>query len=386
MATDRGKYIVVEDWMFDLCNAKGERLTDTALHLYALIYAFTKHGAGCYIADREYAAKRLRVSRSSIKNAFKLLVESGLIRDEENLPMGSTSQRKWVVTEESCEGKHERKGSQTNLNHEHCRVIKTPDETGQKQANKTSGSIFGCEEFSGSNIGFDEGQILTSTRTKSNPENYPSLQMEDSLPVPHTENKSNSKPSNHPSNLPYPQSGEDGVDFDPEVIKLMDLSLNPRAGYDEVYAAYLQAIQKGYSPDCILRGYQKYITRYKSDNTTPRYAMRLDKYLKDATGLSFDIPLPKKRQNLAKPPYQETKSIADYLAERYPDYKALGHEHVQLSVDLLREKTGKAISTERQRELEVQIEKVKTDMSRFQEEHEDEYKEFLSVEGGQHAR
>lgn len=92
-----GCSLILEDWMFDLKDSKGKRLTDTALHLYALIYGFSKHRAGIYFGTSSYTQARLRASLSAIKSAFRLLKDAGLIANVESQAEFGGQRRGWSV-------------------------------------------------------------------------------------------------------------------------------------------------------------------------------------------------------------------------------------------------------------------------------------------------
>lgn len=75
--------ILLEDWMFELSLDNSRKLTDTELHVYAVLYQFSKHSAGAFCGSRQYLAERLRVSLTSINNAFTHLSQGGLIKEIE---------------------------------------------------------------------------------------------------------------------------------------------------------------------------------------------------------------------------------------------------------------------------------------------------------------
>lgn len=67
-------YIILEDWMFDLVDLQTKKeLSAIPLHVYALVYGFSKHNAGMFIGSREYIAKRLHISLASCYRALEVL-------------------------------------------------------------------------------------------------------------------------------------------------------------------------------------------------------------------------------------------------------------------------------------------------------------------------
>ncbi len=53
----------------------------------------------------------------------------------------------------------------------------------------------------------------------------------------------------------------------------MGASINRRASFEEVAAAYARALARGYSPESIEEGYRRYTARYRRDNPeTTQYA------------------------------------------------------------------------------------------------------------------
>ncbi|KXB52053.1 hypothetical protein HMPREF3190_00952, partial [Umbribacter vaginalis] len=77
-------YIILEDWMFDLVDLQTKKeLSAIPLHVYALVYGFSKHNAGMFIGSREYIAKRLHISLASCYRALEVLQKNDYVRINE---------------------------------------------------------------------------------------------------------------------------------------------------------------------------------------------------------------------------------------------------------------------------------------------------------------
>lgn len=405
MRGDKGKNLIIEDWMFDLDDRDGKRLTDTALHLYALIYGFSKHGAGEFFGSREYIASRLRISPSSVKNAFKQLTTSGLIRDVSNAPQGSTLDRKWVVTEESQKNKPIRSGSslvdftpekppvasRTNLVHEPFSHTIIPVQSTQNEGNNISGTNFTHEEISQPKSTFAHGQDLPDSQTKSNSELSPKSQLGTQGIVAETKDNTKFNTSIHPFVYSSSDSGAVRLDYVQDIKELISKSPNKRAGNHEVVKAYDEAIAKGYTPERIAAAYERYIATYKQSYSTPQYIMRLDKFLRDSSGLSFYAPKPKQHAKAISHEKENaqslhTQTLREYLCENDSEYEQLVRAYRDTTFEKLRETKGMSKPSKRSIELQQKIDDIKERMALREEASGGEYSDYLELLGEQHVR
>lgn len=312
-----GCSLILEDWMFDLKDSKGKRLTDTALHLYALIYGFSKHRAGIYFGTSSYTQARLRASLSAIKSAFRLLKDAGLIANVESQAEFGGQRRGWSVLPLNDDKRRTSVGGQN--------LTPLEPDSGETDA-ATSGSITPssenpqvsdtdvedqspiCTQYNhddddnrtpvggqnltpcGRNLA-PEGQNLTSEGSESDPsfDSFSQVAKENSTP----ETKGNPKPNRkdeYKDPLPYSNaSSEDGASEEAYdgARRLMAESLNRTTPLPRVASCIEQCFAKGYAIDDILSGYRAYIAAYKAEHDTPRYVMRLDTFLTSPKGLAF---------------------------------------------------------------------------------------------------
>ena len=312
-----GCSLILEDWMFDLKDSKGKRLTDTALHLYALIYGFSKHRAGIYFGTSSYTQARLRASLSAIKSAFRLLKDAGLIANVESQAEFGGQRRGWSVLPLNDDKRRTSVGGQN--------LTPLEPDSGETDA-ATSGSITPssenpqvsdtdvedqspiCTQYNhddddnrtpvggqnltpcGRNLA-PEGQNLTSEGSESDPsfESCSQVAKENSTP----ETKGNPTPNRkdeYKDPLPYSNaSSEDGASEEAYdgARRLMAESLNRTTPLPRVASCIEQCFAKGYAIDDILSGYRAYIAAYKAEHDTPRYVMRLDTFLTSPKGLAL---------------------------------------------------------------------------------------------------
>lgn len=403
----RGNTLLIEDWMFDLTYDNGKRITDTELHVYALIYGFSKHGAGCMWGERDkntgkdigpirYAAKRLRASTSTVKLAFRNLCAGDFIKEIDPKPSGSTETRKWAVTAKSQANKPmvnpPKKGSGLKSGTEHFDPSIMPDQMPQIINDNRSGLNFNPEghistDFSDSS-GLDfnpvAGQFLTSSGTNSIPEQEVKYQYGQCKNTSQTK-QNTSKSSSLPSPITTPTNGIEGVDqdfYDECINQLMDESLNKNAKFEEVKQAYLLAIAKGYSPKQIFNAYTKrYIPRERDKNpTTTRFAMRLDKYLTDSRGLRWDAPEPKRTQLQQSAKDVQPQTAHQYFLETSNDYKALIRKREQLYIELCKAQTNHSVcAAKRVDELNQSIETLNCEIESYLQDNYSTYRSFIGL-------
>jgi len=76
-------YVVINDWMVDSLGLKGPRLI-----AYAVIYGFTKNGAGLFVGSIEYIMRWTGMSRRSAYRIVSDLIDDGLIEKGEIVSSG----------------------------------------------------------------------------------------------------------------------------------------------------------------------------------------------------------------------------------------------------------------------------------------------------------
>jgi predicted transcriptional regulator len=117
---------------------------------------------------------------------------------------------------------------------------------------------------------------------------------------------------------------------------LMLRSLNRNLDPDEVKAAYLSALARGYAPPWIAEAYEAYIERYRLEHPeTTRWAMRLVNWLSErGDGIDYDMAKVKRRKERLRPtatvtektPVERREEAYARLAEADPAFREIRRE------------------------------------------------------------
>ena len=326
-------------------NGLGLKLGSIELCLYARIYGFSRKGAGIYYETQEAAARAFEVSARQIQRCIKSLSEAGLIIEVGRYKLGnSRDARRWRVSQEAIES-----------------AISAYDEISPRSPDKMS-HVASPDTMS-------HGQSPTC-RT-------PSPDILSCDPKPHTTvshpdrgRRTNIQQSSMKRTPAAPDAFEQ-LDSEARAAcrALMARSLNSRACPDDVAEAYAKALEKGYTPEQIARGYDLYAARYRRDNPdTARFAMRLDNYLTRGDGLAFDVPKPAKRKRLRTDSSRSADkgkvALADELREAFPEYNDMTSQRTGLYAQLA--KANILEDRERVRMLEMQIEEIAKKIEAFE--------------------
>lgn len=336
MADDsKGRIIVLEDWMFGLTDRQGRRLTDTAIHLYALIYGFAKHRAGCYYGSREYTAKRLHISVSSARNAFALLEASGLIQETSSYTQGQKSPKQYTINTNACTG--------PRLTGVNLGQAKLPDnespgqEDGFLPENPQKTELTGVDS---TGVGFarekpgltpPQGQDLPSTGSNLDRTGVPKPVV--AMNGTGRENKGKPKINKRSvknggvagtvQGIGIQALGRDFSEQEVEAFEtLVGLSLKKVYDIADVAKAYAAVLEKGYTGDQAVKAYKRYIGRYREKNPdTTAFAKQLSSYLLEGDGLLFDAGFPRQRSEPVPAPqedaYEQDKDYSDCKAELF---------------------------------------------------------------------
>lgn len=113
---------------------------------------------------------------------------------------------------------------------------------------------------------------------------------------------------------------------------------------DAAREAYNAAINRGYTPEQISAAYDKYVARYRDTNETLQFAKRLERWLADADGLSWDAPRPAnpKRKVKTSDTSESTGTtsaemkLTNHLCEVSSEYAALPAERTRIGATLLK--------------------------------------------------
>lgn len=351
----RGMYIVLEDWMFDLKDEKGKHITGTSLQLYGLIYGFTKHKAGCYVKGHQYAASRLRVSMKTISAAFRTLSSTGLIVEGSGVQQGSTIKRTWMAVD--------REASLEDSLCEDLEDEETPGHSSQKSPNFIPHEDSSSEDLSVELSSSDHMKFLPVTHEDSSREGSENALMD-----------IHKSPSfiNLKEGLNNKTPSDDGNDDEIEghVRGLMDIAIKRTANEQQVSNAYRNAIKRGYTPELIIAGYEKYVSAYKERHPNDTwFAKRLDAFLNDADGLRF-YQSPKKskaasKKRLENCPTEQDRESAYRIA--HPEYSEMAINFRTLNARLIQARL--AHSQSQTTILETEISGLKEAMARYKAEH-----------------
>ncbi|OUO91076.1 hypothetical protein B5F40_04635 [Gordonibacter sp. An230] len=282
----------------------GLKLGSVELCLYARIYAFSRRGAGVYYETQEAAAHAFEVSVRQVQRAIKSLSESGLVVEVGRYRLGNNrDSRRFKVSQariDEAVRSFDAEAAARALSGDGMSREALPDETSPDRRTE--------RRASGDGMSGEAAARATECRSE---------RMEGSC----GSNGHPSKPSPAETRRAVGEKAAEAVE------RLMEASINRRASFEEVAAAYARALARGYSPETIEEGYRRYTARYRRDNPeTARYAMRLDNWLSRPDGLSFDLP-PKRSRGKRPSPEEERRAERERferaLMDRNPEYREL---------------------------------------------------------------
>lgn len=324
-------YIILEDWMFDLVDLQTKKeLSAIPLHVYALVYGFSKHNAGMFIGSREYIAKRLHISLASCYRALEVLQKNDYVRISECYYNSEKVTGFAAVPPSHFENENFRDfdtkigfstyksaGKSNNLStdcgksqSQHKEFIECTQELSQNE--KISQNE---KENSQNEKNFSQNEKINNELSQVNPSK--------SAPYNKVYNKEDNKyPSTRSKSDASRNSGSDDK-IEKSLKNLMALALNKRSTFTALYDPYVTLLKHGYTPSRIEDGYRKYLARYKDEHDTPRYVMTLEKFLTEPCGLRFYM----------QPVHQirdASLEIESRLKSKSPEYAKLNAEFVEL--------------------------------------------------------
>ena len=296
-------YLTLHAWMWSK-SGLGLKLGSVELCLYARIYAFSRRGAGVYYETQEAAARAFEVSVRQVQRAIKSLSESGLVVEVGRYRLGNDrDSRRFKVSQariDEAVRSFDAEAAARALSGDGMSREALPDETSPDRRTE--------RRASGDGMSGEAAVRATECRPERMKGSYGERE--------------------HPSK-PSPAEARDAVgeEVAEAVERLMGASINRRASFEEVAAAYARALARGYSPESIEEGYRRYTARYRRDNPeTARYAMRLDNWLSRPDGLSFDLPAKrcgKRRPSPEEDRRAERERFEQRLMDGNPEYREL---------------------------------------------------------------
>jgi len=94
-----GDFIVIHRWMIDP-KPYGLGLRGAQLHIYALVFGFSKDGASYYLGGNNYAAMWAGCSSRTASESFKALVKEGLIVEHGKHIQGSKKGKRYAAVKD----------------------------------------------------------------------------------------------------------------------------------------------------------------------------------------------------------------------------------------------------------------------------------------------
>lgn len=331
--SSHGEYISIRNFM---CAEGGMGLSGVRAMVYALIYSHSpadalENSTGCYYGSIEYTAARIGAGRSTTIDALKWLVKEGLIVEKGEHRQGDSSTTKRYVADQERALAAQRR-FQEYWDARNPRDAETPSgpetvpgrppaengvfsrpETGPGHSAPRPETVPENPQESGSGSPRPEtGRGEQSARPETEPghvqKSDPIKRGYIPLGLSSTHNPSPSPTPSEPEAAPKAAgkgramdgaevAREIGSDLEPEYLSavkgLMKRSINQRAKIAEVIPAYREALENGYTPEQIDRGYTAYVARYRKKHPgDPSFAMRLSNYLVRGDGLPTDEPKP----------------------------------------------------------------------------------------------
>ncbi len=321
-------YIILEDWMFDLVDLQTKKeLSAIPLHVYALVYGFSKHNAGMFIGSREYIAKRLHISLASCYRALEVLQKNDYVRinecysNSEKVTGFAAVPPSHFENENFCDfdtkigfSTYKNAGKSNNLSTDYGK-----SQSQHKEFIECAQELSQNEKISQNEKENSQNEKINSELSQVNPSK--------STPYNKVYNKEDNKyPSKYPSTRSkVDASRNSGSDdkIENHLKNLMALALNKRSTFTALYDPYVTLLKHGYTPSRIEDGYRKYLARYKDEHDTPRYVMTLEKFLTEPCGLRFYM----------QPVHQirdASLEIESRLKSKSPEYAKLNAAFVEL--------------------------------------------------------
>lgn len=96
---------------------------------------------------------------------------------------------------------------------------------------------------------------------------------------------------------------------------------------------FTRLMQQGYLPMQVISAYERYGTEYKKTNSTPRYAMQLDDWMRKETGFRFYADSPKARAESADAKQRSEQNNRQKLIEADPRFKEMCNRTTALFSD-----------------------------------------------------
>lgn len=96
---------------------------------------------------------------------------------------------------------------------------------------------------------------------------------------------------------------------------------------------FARLMQQGYLPMQVISAYERYGTEYKKTNSTPRYAMQLDDWMRKETGFRFYADSPKAKAESADAKQRTEQNTRQKLIEADPRFKEMCNRTTALFSD-----------------------------------------------------
>lgn len=109
---------------------------------------------------------------------------------------------------------------------------------------------------------------------------------------------------------------------------------------------FAKLLKKGYLPTQITSAYEHYKSEYKKTNTTPRFAMQLDDWMRKETGFKFYAGSPRAKAVPDRAKQRATMSKRQNLLDTDPEFKSLCNRTTALFSDWQVAKVGGLSSAE----------------------------------------
>lgn len=323
-------YIILEDWMFDLVDLQTKKeLSAIPLHVYALVYGFSKHNAGMFIGSREYIAKRLHISLASCYRALEVLQKNDYVRINECYYNSEKVTGFAAVAPSHFENENFRDfdtkiGFSTYKNAGKSNNLST--DCGKPQSQHKE--FIECAQELSQNEKISQNEKENSQNEKINSE-LSQVNPSKSTPYNKVYNKEDNKYPSTRSKVDTSRSSGSDDKIEKSLKNLMALALNKRSSFTALYDPYVTLLKHGYTPSRIEDGYRRYLARYKDEHDTPRYVMTLEKFLTEPCGLRFYMQPVHQIRDASLEIESRLKSNSPEYAKLYFDFVQLQHERFQ---------------------------------------------------------
>lgn len=323
-------YIILEDWMFDLVDLQTKKeLSAIPLHVYALVYGFSKHNAGMFIGSREYIAKRLHISLASCYRALEVLQKNDYVRINECYYNSEKVTGFAAVPPSHFENENFRDfdtkiGFSTYKNAGEANNLSTDYGKSQSQHKE----FIECTQELSQNEKISQNEKNFSQNEKINSE-LSQVNTSKSTPYNKVYNKEDNKYPSTRSKVDASRNSGSDDKIEKSLKNLMALALNKRSTFTALYDPYVTLLKHGYTPSRIEDGYRKYLARYKDEHDTPRYVMTLEKFLTEPCGLRFYMQPVHQIRDASLEIESRLKSNSPEYAKLYFDFVELQHERFQ---------------------------------------------------------